>query len=283
MIISKIYNQENVLFNTNSLKYLSFKKGKVSRDCLSPLASLVLGAIIYFLATYFTLLFATSSMSFLMAIMPITILFTSIVVCLVGQINIKKSIKFNKFSLKKFLMYFVLFIGVYFVSNVITNIFVSLFPESLEKFSLVEDILTVDNMWLGLFLIALLPAIAEEFFFRGIVLTSFKKKYGVMVGIVASALIFGIYHMNWVQGINAFILGLALGYIYVKTDSIITTMLLHFLNNGYAVLCEFYPKLIFEPSNFLVIIIIVISVIAIISIVYISEKKDKKLKKVIRD
>ena len=277
-VVSKIYNQEDVLFSTNSLKYLSFKKGKVSRECLSPLASLVVGVIIYLLATYFTLLFATSSLYFLLAIMPITILFVSIFVCLLSQINIKKSIKFNGFSIKRFICLIFLFLGTYIISNTITNIIVLMFPSTLEQFAQVSDMLNVDNLWLGILLIAILPAIAEEFFFRGIVLTSFKKKYGALVAIIASALIFGIYHMNWVQGINAFIVGLALGYIYVKTGSIYPTMIIHFINNAYGVLCEFYPSLAFEPSGPVLYILLIISLVVVITTLYISETKfiDKK-------
>lgn len=278
-VVSKIYNQEDVLFSTNSLKYLTFRKGKVSRDFLSPLASIVLGIIIYLLATYFTLLFATSSIYFLLAIMPITILLSSIIVCLFSRINIKKSIRFNGFSLKRFILSILLFIGVYFISSTITNIIVYIFPSTLEDFSIVAEALNVKNLWLGLLLIALLPAISEEFFFRGVVLNSFKKKYGAIIAIFASALIFGIYHMNWVQGINAFIVGLALGYIYIKTGSIIPCMILHFLNNAYSVLCEFYPSLIFEPSGPLLYAIVLISVIVVIFVLYILETKfkDKKI------
>ncbi len=276
-IVSKIYNQEDVLFSTNSLKYLSFRKGKVSRDCLSPLGSLVLGIVIYLLATYFTLLFATSSMYFLLAIMPITILFISIAVCLISQIDIKKSIKFNGFSIKKFIVLTLLFIAIYFISSTIINVIANFFPSTIEQYSQVSELLNVNNIWLGLLLIAVLPAIAEEFFFRGIVLNSFKKKYGIAVGIIASALIFGIYHMNWIQGINAFIVGIALGYIYVKSGSILTTMILHFINNAYGVLCEFYPSLNFNPSGVTFYIVIAISIITLIVTFHICETKfDKK-------
>ena len=277
-IVSKIYNQEDVLFSTNSLKYLSFKKGKVSRDCLSPLGSLILGVIIFALANYFTLLFATSPLYFLLAIMPITILFVSILVCLVSQINIKKSIRFNGFSIKKFICLLFLFVGAYFISNEIVKIVMLIFPSTVDQIAGMESFLNFDNIWMGLLLIAILPAIAEEFFFRGIVLNSFKKKYGAFVGIVASALIFGIYHMNWLQGINAFILGLALGYIYVKTGSIFATMLIHFMNNAYGVLASFFPVLSFENNTILNYVLLIISIGVVIITLYISETKfvDKK-------
>ena len=50
------------------------------------------------------------------------------------------------------------------------------------------------------------------------------------------ALLFGLLHRNMVQFPNAFLLGAALGYFMVKTNSIWTSMAIHFLNNFLVVL-----------------------------------------------
>ena len=80
-----------------------------------------------------------------------------------------------------------------------------------------------------------LPALVEEFTYRGVVLGSLRP-FGDRFAIVVSALLFGLLHRNMVQFPNAFLLGAALGYFMVKTNSIWTSMAIHFLNNLLVVL-----------------------------------------------
>ncbi|MEM1484621.1 type II CAAX endopeptidase family protein [Oscillospiraceae bacterium PP1C4] len=75
-----------------------------------------------------------------------------------------------------------------------------------------------------------IPASIEEFVNRGIVLGSLRK-YGDRFAIIVSALIFALLHRNMAQIPNAFLLGLAMGYFVVKTNSIWTGILIHFTNN----------------------------------------------------
>jgi len=49
--------------------------------------------------------------------------------------------------------------------------------------------------------------------------------------------------MNPWQGLNCFLLGLLMGYVYYKTGSLWLTMLLHFVNNGTVVVLEQFPSL----------------------------------------
>ena len=53
--------------------------------------------------------------------------------------------------------------------------------------------------------------------------------------IVISALFFAVIHANPWQALNAFLIGLLMGYVYYKTGSLILTMIIHFVNNGTAV------------------------------------------------
>ena len=80
-----------------------------------------------------------------------------------------------------------------------------------------------------------LPALVEEFVHRGIILGSLRK-YGDGFAIVISSIVFAMLHRNMVQAPNALLLGLVLGYFFVKTNSIFTTIIIHFINNLFAVL-----------------------------------------------
>lgn len=77
----------------------------------------------------------------------------------------------------------------------------------------------------------------EELLFRGAIQGHLLKIWKNPVWpIVVSSLLFGIVHGNPAQIPFAFVLGLALGWMYYLTGSIIPSILMHFINNGTAVL-----------------------------------------------
>lgn len=77
----------------------------------------------------------------------------------------------------------------------------------------------------------ILYPIMEEIVARGVVLNGLLRKYSKKKAIVISAFVFGLAHLNIIQFFNAFMLGLFLGWIYVKTESIILCMVAHCMHN----------------------------------------------------
>lgn len=82
---------------------------------------------------------------------------------------------------------------------------------------------------------AVVPALMEELALRGIVLQSLRG-YGTLFSMIASSAIFGIMHGNLIQAPFAFAVGMVLGFIVVKTDSIWLGIVIHFINNSVSVL-----------------------------------------------
>ncbi len=83
---------------------------------------------------------------------------------------------------------------------------------------------------LYLICISVLPAIFEEFAFRGVLMQSLRR-HGDMVALVVSSIVFSLFHGNFMQIPNTFILGMIMGFFALRTDSLITSMLMHFFNN----------------------------------------------------
>ena len=77
---------------------------------------------------------------------------------------------------------------------------------------------------------ALFPAFAEELLFRGLIVSNIKP-YSKSAAVVISAVAFGLMHQNPMQLLFATAAGVALGMIYVETDSIWCCIVLHFINN----------------------------------------------------
>ncbi|MDR2557167.1 MAG: CPBP family intramembrane metalloprotease, partial [Bacteroidales bacterium] len=90
---------------------------------------------------------------------------------------------------------------------------------------------------LNVLVIALLPAIGEELFFRGVVLRVllewWKKKH---IAVWVSAVIFSTLHFQFFGFIPRILLGVLLGYAYVYSGSLIVPIFVHFVNNASAVL-----------------------------------------------
>jgi len=85
--------------------------------------------------------------------------------------------------------------------------------------------------------VRIMAPVAEEIAFRGGILRSllrvFKGK-NHWWAILFSALLFGLVHGNMAQGANALLLGLLLGWLYYRTDSVVPDIILHWVNNTIA-------------------------------------------------
>ena len=93
--------------------------------------------------------------------------------------------------------------------------------------------------------VAILPAIFEELFVRKGIIGVTKRK-GTIFAVVVSSLIFATIHMNVSQFIFAFLVGILFGIIRIKTNKMYPTMILHFINNGFAIIeALFYDHMIF--------------------------------------
>lgn len=80
----------------------------------------------------------------------------------------------------------------------------------------------------------------EEFVFRGTIQRTLTKASSPYLGIVLSSIIFGLIHMVPQQIVNATMVGLVLGAIFYLTDSLMTVVAIHILNNGIAYLQFLY-------------------------------------------
>ena len=89
---------------------------------------------------------------------------------------------------------------------------------------------------LGIISIVLLAPVAEEMLFRGGIQRCLTNKWSnPWVGICLASFIFGAIHLNPVQIPFAFVTGMALGYVYWRTGSLLPGIVMHLINNGTSV------------------------------------------------
>jgi len=112
-----------------------------------------------------------------------------------------------------------------------------------ELFMEVMKQMTGGPFWSSFLTVAVLAPIFEEWLCRGMVLRGLLTHVKPVWAIVLSALFFAVIHANPWQALNAFLIGVLMGYVYYRTGSLKLTMLMHFLNNGTAVILSHIESL----------------------------------------
>ena len=78
--------------------------------------------------------------------------------------------------------------------------------------------------------LSVFPAVFEELLFRGAIMQSLRR-FGDPFALAVSSILFAMLHRNFIQGPNALLAGLVLGYFTLRTGSLIPAMVAHFVNN----------------------------------------------------
>ena len=117
---------------------------------------------------------------------------------------------------------------------------------SVELFEIGPDT-TLIQYGLIFFVGAVFAPLVEEIIFRGIMVERFGAKYGYKSAVIFSSLIFGVLHMDI---IGAFVFGVVLSVLYLRTRSLLLPFLIHAANNGAVALLIFFDESInLEPMD----------------------------------
>ncbi|MDR2686590.1 MAG: CPBP family intramembrane metalloprotease [Oscillospiraceae bacterium] len=87
---------------------------------------------------------------------------------------------------------------------------------------------------------AALPAVAEEWLLRGVILPALRR-FGDGFAVVCAAALFALLHQNMEQAPMAFVSGLALGWAYVRSGRLAVPVAIHLWNNAAAVALTLLP------------------------------------------
>lgn len=124
--------------------------------------------------------------------------------------------------------------------------------------------------------IAILPAIFEELFIRKGVMGILKDK-GAIFATIVSSIVFATIHLNISQFMFAFLVGILFGIVRTKTGKMYPTMILHLINNGFAVIqALFYDKIVF--MDIFTYSVIAVNAVGFCILIYMLYKKVMELK-----
>lgn len=161
------------------------------------------------------------------------------------KVNIKDYIRLRKvdfISIIFSILYGICLVPIVAVINALSMLFV----ENVASTSISE--MLDQGFFVSFFAIAIIPAIVEEFLFRGIVYRGYRQARPIR-GILYSAFLFGALHMNFNQFCYAFFMGIAMGVLAEVTDSLVPSMFVHCLFNGQTVCLMYLLKILMKVMD----------------------------------
>ncbi|MGN1138427.1 MAG: lysostaphin resistance A-like protein, partial [Ruminococcus sp.] len=199
--------------------------------------------------------------------------------CFISFTPLQSVIYLKRIKLRKLLPLIAIGLSVAMLSNYISDIIAYNFSLTGISFSSNSN----DESWstyrflLEIVDTAIVPAVFEEFAFRGIILNKLRK-FGDNYAIIMSAVLFGLMHGNLSQIPFAFILGLVIGFVAVKTNSIIPGILIHFFNNLFSVIMSYLRMInIFSSQEYMIIhfiSVLAIVILGLVSVIILCKDKE---------
>lgn len=154
------------------------------------------------------------------------------------------------------------------------TIILPLFPKIFESYSSVMEALGSDSV-LMIICVCLLAPIGEELIFRGLTFRIMKKAVPWQAAFIVQAVLFGVYHLNLVQGIYAALLGLLLGYLAHRYGSVVPGILLHVAVNTSSYLVGYLLPESLQENTVLMLVIGVVAFAAAAAFTYLITKNVK--------
>ncbi|MBC6005011.1 MAG: CPBP family intramembrane glutamic endopeptidase [Paeniclostridium sordellii] len=158
-------------------------------------------------------------------------------------------------------------VGISIILSTLTGILSILIP---SYTNIQNQFLGANNSLLQLGIVILLIPIYEEIIFRYVIFGYLKENYNIVCAIIGQALVFGFFHLNIVQGIYTFLLGIALALVYMYSESLVGSIILHVIFNLFGTLI--IPKFAAINPMMQYVIIIFGIVCLVISILKILKK-----------
>ena len=244
LLLSKMFNSEDILFGNNKSFSFLEKRSNIKKGTIPGISD---GVVLYGVGLLlFIYIGSLVQMKFGMTGLGITqimIIGLPLIFAHYIKTDFKKTFSLNIPEISHLISGVILWIGAYILVMLTTQLMLHIFPQNMEALEgLSKALFGEDNFLVNLFVVAIMPAICEEIFFRGFLFTSFRGKKSVKGAILGSAILFAFMHIEFIKIVPITILGSALAYSVYKSGSIYVSMLIHFLNNGLAVVVSHYPN-----------------------------------------
>jgi membrane protease YdiL (CAAX protease family) len=142
-------------------------------------------------------------------------------------------------SIRQFFAAVALFVGVFFLNGAIGVLQAQVIPDFYDRQAGISDMVRTLSPAVAILLVAVQPAICEEFFCRGFLVAACRKLKHEWLIILVTALFFGAIHLDLYSFLPTAIMGAAFAFIALRTKSLLIPMMLHFGNNALSVVLAY--------------------------------------------
>ena len=233
----RLFNNEAILFRTaeeKSLKFWGKEKVDIFSEQFMTLFFIAILVIFYYIGSSWQM--ANLEMG-LLKTQLIIIALPVFLVLLISKNDIKKTLHLQGTDFRNFIIPLLAAIPVMIVAALISQVTNLIYPIPESYLKALEKLVQMSEIpfWQNLLMIAVLPGICEELLFRGFIIRGFEKR-GFWSAIIITAFLFAVLHLDPFRFLPVMMIGIWLGYLLLKTQSLYVPMLAHAANNSLAVL-----------------------------------------------
>ncbi len=224
----RLFKRENILFRTAPTSVKRGKKRALSSQ-ISFLVFIGITLLLYYVGSSWQM---KNLISGLIKTEIILILLPVLLLLRILNLNNKETLRLNKTKALNYLLVIVMGISVYITAGLVMQLINFIYPipvEYIEKFKELFSI-TDKSIWSILLVVGILPGICEEVLFRGFITRGFERK-GKWNAIVVTSILFGILHLDPFRLIPVILIGIWLGFLLYKTNSLFIPIVAHISNN----------------------------------------------------
>jgi len=130
------------------------------------------------------------------------------------------------------------------------------YADHYEEYVEMTSMIFGDSVFFTFLSAGVVGPILEEIMFRGLIFGELRKIMPIKIALVVQALLFGVYHIDLIQGTYAAIIGLFLGFVYYRTGSMIAPTVVHMAVNLFSfVMNAFFPAPVVEANWGLILLV----------------------------
>ncbi len=172
---------------------------------------------------------------------------------------------FSNVKLNKW--YYIVLLGLFASMGISKAVTILPIDNILGSYEEVGNSFAANPLVLQILALVIMGPLTEEIIFRGLVYKRVKRYTDSVKGAIISAVVFGIYHYNLVQGIYGFILGILLVFVYEKYKTIAAPVIMHLSANLIALLMMYSDISTAINKNIYLKILVMLVEIAVMAVV----------------
>lgn len=158
------------------------------------------------------------------------------------------------FCIRNLAIYLIAGLAAQITISICLNLVLPFFPQTFDHYMALIESLVGGNIIVAVVATVVMAPIAEEIIFRELMTKQLRKLFPFWFANIIQAFVFGLYHMNIVQGVYAFLLGLLFGYVANRMQSVWASVMLHGMVNASGLVLDIIlPDALFESTSGMII------------------------------